>query len=322
MQQVHLSLFIGLRKIACRFLLAGLPCYALFAATAIANDEPADSQQNNAPRLQTDPNAYQQILVERLPQDTVWLNEANNPFLCLHKSSLKSSAKGNILLLTNPGTRIASSRRYATIRTSLADFGWNTLVVPIPALPRQAPPQRMSNTGDNADESATSKSGKQTVQEQLDQWRQTSQTRISSAMDYAGKQAGNKLIIIAQGQSADLALQLVSNELASKVGALAIIDHASINATTSMVPEQIASQATELKAASSKAPTLSLPVLEISTAPKPSVSRTRSSHQQGRPQYSFGNYTTVNLTGSRHPMLQGENTLSKRIRGWLSHVAG
>jgi hypothetical protein len=266
----------------------------LTLTTAAIAEEAAQQEAQIKP--QPGSSTYQQILAERLPQDTVWLNQGNDPVLGLHRASAKSSPKGNILLLTSPGSRVASSPQFKTMRVSFADQGWNTLVVPVPAIPVRSAAPRLGDN-DEADGESNPENDNQDFEKQIASWSDTAIARINEAITFLGKSSNGSLAVVAEGQSAELALQLAGK---APIRALTLIDRSPIKAN-----DPDASPAR-----------LELPVLEIST-------RHGAFAKTGRnypATYEFSNYTRVTLQSTTRPLLHGENALSKRIRGWLSRL--
>lgn len=119
-------------------------------------------------------------------RDAVWLTAGVDRFPALLKRSEQIKVEGTALLIPDAGKQAISPAQMMFLRESLAEYGWDTLLISPPEWP----------------ELAQSKEGWQLYQTNLQQ-------RVQAALEKARELPGNKLLV-AEGTSAASLLGLFS----------------------------------------------------------------------------------------------------------------
>ncbi|MET0066787.1 MAG: alpha/beta fold hydrolase [Candidatus Thiodiazotropha sp.] len=134
-----------------------------------------------------------------LAGEAVWLDAEGTRFLGIHSPSDRNPALGGVILLHDAGTHADWHEVIHPLRLALAEQGWNTLSLQLPAL--DAPPTPL----------------------ELESLLAQANARIKAAVDYFGKRQVTDLVLLGHGLGAVMGLNFTRTPGAGPFKALVAI---------------------------------------------------------------------------------------------------
>lgn len=275
---------------------AGAPADSAAASVAAPVDKEAEAEQLIATALR-----------EKIKDgEALTLKVKDKEVLALFKPQTRGQALGGVLLLHDLNGHPDWPGVIHTLRRQLPDAGWHTLSLQLPHA-----------------------ASAQLTVEQLDAIR----PRIAAALAELEKRGIRNTVLVGHGQGALAAIDYLANNITPSVRGLVVI---SLNGTENAEPR--------LDGAAGLA-RISVPILDIyGDRDKPEVvesakrrydlaRRNNLSSALQRPSYAdiapdytpqrglSLSYRQVSMSGADHQFTAQDDTLVKRLRGWLEHYA-
>ena len=325
-------------------------------ATAAAEE---DKQAPEPPPYRSSEERSMKLLEQRIdPEVAIWLNALNEPFLSLFERDLTGNPVGALLIINAEGQHSNWPGTSERIRLSLPEYGWNTLSVELPEpRPRPIPPRspQQGNTSqasndedasqepndeappetdkeseanaateeakditsaDTAEDTATEDVA-ETPQEVIVPVEDIAQARLKQTLNFLQSQGQFNIVVMGSGIGAIRAAHFIQSLPANNgntnqplIRALILVN------ARNRIPESNLSLQHSLNFTE-------VPVLDLF------IGDTQRHQQEARERLkwarrnNFTQYTQLQLPPMAHNALQGENRLSRRIRGFLEkHARG
>jgi len=291
---------------------------------------PADDTSTDTSRAVPDLVAQRQALLRaQYPQqDLQTLSAGDEQFSALWRLDSSGKALGSLLLLPAPGQTANWPNTVEILRTILPRYGWNTLAIDLqnPPSGEQVPPPAKDSDAEYPDaqagvqDSAASDQSKSaaspsdtdnTMTSSVDDSEQKNLARVRAALDFLRGKGQQRSVIIAFGDSAALALKT---------------DQASLRALILVDDKQ--PLLSERQADVDLNPLKNIPLLDLIASSHEGYytdkallsyqQRAATARDKGLQKFVQMRYNDNGVT-----YFNGENSLSRRIRGFLSkNVAG
>lgn len=212
-------------------------------------EEDTESEETKPPsgnNISAERKAMDLLAKFQKPNSVVWLQAEGEEFLGLYQPALKSKARGGVLMLHAEGQHPDWPGSLSYLRQHLAEWGWNTLSI---ALPAPNPPKRPTSMAKDADrlakvsgevldeteeifdpETNSVSDGSVTPESEITQTEQTGRAeeiaieRIVSAMNHLTSKSNGKVVLYGQGLGALRASRFWQETGNSNVTALVFVD--------------------------------------------------------------------------------------------------
>lgn len=302
-------------------LLASLSC--LFSATGImAAEQDTQEEQNAQPEevipLEPEHLRRDRALAEQVEDAEVkWLLEGDKQFLGIFKQDISDNTLGSVLMLPPPGDSPLTPALLPQLALTLSTAGWNSLAISLPEMdfsaPKPAFPEAASVPVKEPADSGTEESSETPVSQpataliaipEPEKWYSEQQTlnmeKLLERMMAAEAEllaSGKQYILMAQGISSELVLELISNGAIKPAGLIILdIQHPNRQRWLS-IPKNLAA--------------IDIPVLDIYKLTDTDAATKRKLLNKSP------DYRQLPLPLKGDNFLGSEKLLIKQIRGWL-----
>ena len=308
-------------------------CFALLAACTLsltaAEDEAAVEVQQKVPEVPLEPKQLRndRIIATQLKDgEAKWLKAGGVEFLGIFNADSSGKALGSVLIIPEPGNAVNIHGAIDHLSLNLATAGWHTLARSSPELSFAAPSPNFPNEpkaetsdavveeGETAEETEVAETTETTEVTEADE----SQLEIPDATKwYADQQTknmeklllrilaaeaelnayGGKYVILAQGVSAELILELISSKVIKPAGLITLDVQHPVNLRSSQIPKNMA--------------LIQIPMLDVFHK----LDSTQS-HKRKLKNKSV-NYRQLYVPAQENNFRGSESLLYRRIKGWL-----
>ena len=279
--------------------------------TLVAAEEEPETKEV-IPEVPVEPLALRndKALAEQLEDDQVkWLMAGDNKFLGIFKANSKGKTLGSLLILPAAGNTPRISGALPKLADDLSRYGWHSLAISLPQFNFSGPkpnfPDEKTDT-EQTTEALTEEAVKQVTQLPDEKvWYEKQQTKNMEmllerllAAEAELLTQGGEYVIIAQGSTAELVLELISSKVIKPSGLVTLnIQHPSMQRSS-----KIATNLSKIK----------IPVLDIYNQPSDKLVLKRK-----RAQISSV-YSQLYVPGVGINYLGSEQLLVNRVKGWLN----
>lgn len=296
-------------------------------------------------------------LAKTLPDGKeLWLGNGDERFLAVYQEANTPTPTGAVIILHDNGRHARWPQTTATISDTLPDYGWTTLTVSLPRADKAPQPPRPTPMMKAAPEEAPQEDNKPELMNEKSQETATEQSvenkpvmsneamkannsmaetgmknttkasaeditsgRLFVAYEYLTQQGMLNVVISGNGLGAPRAAKLIQDmptpespspdiRPAKPIAALIIVN----------AENQIATSDSELTQALSNP---SLPVLDVFFGSDTKTLKEAKHRKQHANRYGLEVYQQLKLPLLNNQLSLGENTLSKRIRGFINRHA-
>lgn len=330
------------------------------AATSQKTTEanPTDSAQTTieSPAIEKEPPLYQSqeerdmtLLASRQPAESiVWLDAMGIPFLSLYEQDLTGNPVGAVLIINAEGQHSSWPTTSERIRKSLPEFGWSTLSTelpspePLPIPARTLPADDQSTNPDTPSKDQIANDTKDTLPKASDQSNTAAtpssalttdesatttemklpaediaHARLQEAINYLHSKGQFNIVLMGNGIGAARAvcflksLPEINNSTQSRMIRALVLINARNRINGSDVQLQKCLNNPEM------------PVLDVYIGMDDRDKIEADERLKSSRHKSFNVYQQLQLPALAHNTMQGENRLSRRIRGFLNaHAKG
>ncbi|WGO97813.1 alpha/beta hydrolase family protein [Saccharophagus degradans] len=297
-------------------------CFSATSHLALAQEEDTAQQEQAKPkppppRAVPDTNKQaERLLSEELGEDAiVWLNAAGEKFISLWEPDRSGNPFGAILIVHGEGQTADWPYTIRALRQSLPDHGWSTLSISLPN-PAETPPPARSPSDTTPPSKPTPPPTEPIVIE-----------RMKAAMSYLNKRGQYNIVILAHGVGASRSVQYLSqlstsrpNNLPSggRSRATAIIDRPiraliMVNARNGIegADDNLTEYLTDR----------SLPVMDIFFGDHVLDATEPDQRKMAAKKNRIAHYHQSKLLEPSANWQEGENRLTRRVRGFLNKYA-
>jgi hypothetical protein len=257
------------------------------------------------------------IIAKQLKEgEAKWLKAGNSEYLGIFKSDSSGEALGSILILPSPKSAPNAPGALNYLSNELSENGWNVLAISLPELNFSGPAPKHPNEGESKEEQPEVEESKQTEavkvvdknSEMLDPkiWFEQQQTKNMEKLlerilvsETELQVSGGKYVILAQGATAELLLELISNKVINPHGLITLNIHHPVAQRMSKIPSNLAK--------------VTIPNLDIFNVSTNILAKKRKSKQKG------SNYRQIYVPGKGIHYRGSEILLYKRVNGWLKN---
>jgi len=316
---------------ASKLLLLGILASFLYIVSTVsilaAEEEPAKEEVTEAEKAEPLPPVEpaglrnDRAIAEQIgDSEAKWLKAGETEFLGIYNPDSSGNVLGSVLIIPAPGNSPLVSGVLPKLATELASKGWNTLAITLPELNFSGPAptfaeEKATTTAESTDtdESATEETAatekaaedNEAAMPDPEKWYADQQTknmeklllRLLAAEAEILKQ-NPKYVLLAQGASAELALELISSNVIKASALVTLnIEHPVYQRSTN-IPVNLAK--------------IKIPVLDIYNVTDKVAAAKRKTRQKEP------GYRQLYIPGTDNNYLGSEKLLLKRVRGWLS----
>lgn len=256
------------------------------------------------------------IIAKQLTEgETKWLKVGKSEFLGVFKSDSSGKALGSILILPSPKSAPNSPGAINYLSNELSESGWNTLAISLPEFNFSGPsPQHPNEQQSKVVEQQEPDENKQAeavkVEDEISAmpnsktWYEQQQTKNMEkllerilASETELRDFGGKYLILAQGASAELLLELISSKVINPQGLIILSVQHPVLQRMSIIPSNLAK--------------VTIPTLDIFNVSANEQAKKRKSKQKGN------NYRQIYVPGNGIQYRGSEPLLYRSINGWL-----
>ena len=239
----------------------------------------AESKDNKADGRSSQDRA----LAEQLKADEIkWLTTGDNKFLGIYKADTSGKALGSLLILAAPGGTAAMPGALSELAIQLSSSGWHTLGISIPDL-------------DFSDPVAAPDVDKWYVDQETKNMGSVLERIMAAEADLTAN--GAKYVLLAQGSTAELVLELIASNTINPAGLISLNLRHPVYQQALKIPDNLAR--------------LQIPVLDIYNTTESESARKRKTRQKN------AEYFQLYIAGSDNNFRGSEKLLVSRINGWL-----
>ncbi|MCP3674537.1 MAG: DUF3530 family protein [Gammaproteobacteria bacterium] len=272
-----------------------------------AESEASKAELVEPPSLRND-----RILAEQLGDSQAkWLTAGKTEFLGIFNADTSGKTVGSLLILPTPGRSAKSLGILTQLIDELSSKGWNTLGISLPIFDFSAPspsfPEAQTTTEALGEESDNAPTESPQVIPDAKKWYADQETknmaklleRILAAEDELLAK-GDKYVLLAQGATAELVLELISSRVIKPAGLITLNLQHPIKPRTSLIVKNLSA--------------IKIPVLDVSN-----LSNKGPAHNR-KLKLNSDNYKQLVIPGSGIDFRGSELLVIKRIRGWLKNT--
>jgi len=295
----------------CGLLITNIPLFA-------AEEEISKEGVAANPTVPVEPMGLRQdrILASQLvDSDAKWLKAGKSEFLGIFNPDSSGAAKGSLLILAAPGHSPITPGILPKVASELSKKGWHTLGISLPELAFSGPAPKHPKSQTSADETTkpkaeanteTSKSAsdasklpdraKWYADQQTSNMQKLLERILAAETELLSK--GGKYVLLAQGVTAELVLELISSKVIKPSGLISLNIAHPVGQRAKKIPTNLAA--------------ITVPVLDIYNGDDLDQAIKRKQKQKAaRYRQVFIPANEINFRGS-------EPILIKRIKGWLN----
>ncbi|PCJ45467.1 MAG: hypothetical protein COA74_15625 [Gammaproteobacteria bacterium] len=291
-----------------------------------AEKEEVQTEQSENQAEQEEPIVSQslrndRIIASQLREGEVkWLKTGDDEFLGIYKGDTSGKALGSILILPSSNAAPNAPGALSYLAEKLSTKGWHTLAIslpefnfsgPAPEFPQEktsSESEQISQTNE-AEDTENSEKGVNTqpteaILPDSKQWYEKQQTRNMEKLlervlvaEAELRALDGKYVILAQGTTADLLLELISSRVIKAEGLIIINIQYPVDQMSSKIANKLAA--------------VTIPLLDIYNLPASKAASKRMSAQKSK------SYRQLYVPGNGIHYRGSEPMLYKRIWGWL-----
>ena len=299
-----------------KIILSGLLALSLilFIDVEIIAAENETSEDTNTEKVETKPVEppslrNDRILAEQLGDSQAkWLTAGNTEFLGIFNPDTSGKPIGSLLILPTPGRSAKALGILTQLIDELSSKGWHTLGISLPIFDFSAPSPSFPKA-----KTTTEASEEQTPIESLPvlpdakKWYADQETKnmakllervMAAETELLAK--GGKYVILAQGATAELVLELISSQVIKPAGLITLNLQHPIKQRASLIVTNLAA--------------IKIPILDISNLSNKGPAQNR------KLKLNADNYDQLDIPGSGIDFRGSELLVIKRIRGWLKNT--
>lgn len=219
-----------------------------------------------------------------LSGEAVWLEAGGIRFLGIYSLSRAKSSLGGAVILHDAGNHADWQEVIQPLRRHLANQGWNSLAIQLPAVETQPGPSTILSLLEEAS------------------------PRIQAAIDYFNPQLQPSVVLIGHGLGGAMALHHLAKQANQRVGAIAAI---SLSIDTESDSAPVSAALAQLR----------LPILDLfGSRDLGSVVDSAAKRRQIALLNGHDRYRQEQIPGANHFFTGLQSSLSQRIHGWLKRV--
>jgi len=295
----------------------------LFAIQAVSlSASEAEETEEQVPTQQEEPVEPFELRNDRVialqitEGEIKWMKTGKSEFLGILKSDSSGRALGGVLILASPNSAPNSPGAINYLSNELSENGWHTLSISVPEFNFSGPaPKHPDAKLDKAEKQSESDENKQVEGAKVDDkrsgmpdskiWYKEQQTKNMEKLlqrvlvSEAELQAlGGQYIIIAQGATAELLLELISSNVINPQGLITLDIQHPVDQRMSSIPAHLAK--------------VTIPTLDVFNVPSSELAKKRKLKQKGN------NYRQTYVPANGIHYKGSEHLLYKKIKGWLT----
>jgi hypothetical protein len=255
------------------------------------------------------------IIAKQLTEEeTKWLKVGESEFLGVFKSDNSGKTLGSILILPSPNSAPNSPGALNYLSNELSENGWNTLAISLPEFNFSGPAPEHPSAAESKQEQQEVDENKQAetvevadttpampdsktwyVQQQTQNMEKLLERILVSEGEL--RAFGGQYLILAQGTTAELVLELISSKVINPQGLITLSIQHPVAQMMSKIPSNLAK--------------ITIPNLDIFNESTNELAIKRKSKQKGK------NYRQIYVPGNGVDYRGSEPLLFKRVNGWL-----
>ncbi len=269
-----------------------------------ASTEKVETKQVEPPGLRND-----RLLAKQLGDSQAkWLTVGNLEFLGIFNADTSGKPVGSLLILPTQGVSAKSLGILTQLIDELSSKGWHTLGISLPAFDFSAPSPsfpKVKITAEVLEEQAPIES--QPVLPDATKWYADQETKnmakllervLAAEAELLAK--GGKYVLLAQGATAELVLELISSQVIKPAGLITLNLQHPIKQRASLIVKNLAA--------------IKIPILDIANLSN------KEAAQKRKLKLNAANYEQLDIPGSGINFRGSELLVIKRIRGWLKNT--
>ncbi|MFT5521501.1 MAG: hypothetical protein ACI9IA_002102 [Enterobacterales bacterium] len=256
------------------------------------------------------------IIAKQLTEgETKWLKVGKSEFLGIFKSDNSGKALGSILILPSPNSSPNTPGALNYLSNELSESGWHTLAISLPEFDFSGPaPEHPNEEIGKAEEKTEQENNELAAITKTDDnnstmpdpktWYEQQQTKNMERLlerilvsETELQVSGGKYLILAQGATAELLLELVSSKVINPQGLITLNIEHPVAQRQSKIPNNLAK--------------VTIPTLDVFNVLTNELAKKRKLKQKGN------NYRQIYVPGNGIHYIGSEPSLYKRINGWL-----